>query len=189
MEGLEVRVTRPRQVRYQAALRPDRCCSLYSKTLLDSPHSATRTKTTQNRPYRRKTPSVGPLRVKTPAALIRLPGQLLQRLPFHLQLHLRILLEHLGVSLPEQLSHPLVRHTAGAQARGVRGTEVVDAVVWRLRSPQSGMPHCLQSLLVSARVLIARKQPRTRSCESQLIPKRLHDDFGQRNLGDPVCGL
>src|SRR5205807_9786425 len=36
-------------------LRPDRCCSLYSKTLLDSPHSATRTKTTQNRPDRGKT--------------------------------------------------------------------------------------------------------------------------------------
>jgi hypothetical protein len=37
---------RPRQVRYQAALRPDRCCSIHSKTLLDSPHSATRIKTT-----------------------------------------------------------------------------------------------------------------------------------------------
>src|SRR5437588_536756 len=46
---------RPRQVRYQAALRPDRCCSLHSKTLLDSPHSATRIKITQNRPYRGKT--------------------------------------------------------------------------------------------------------------------------------------
>jgi hypothetical protein len=32
MEGLEVRVTRPRQVRYQAALRPD---CLHSTPLLD----------------------------------------------------------------------------------------------------------------------------------------------------------
>src|SRR5437868_4279695 len=125
---------------------------------------------------RDKTPSVGPLRVETPAALIRLPVQLLQRLPFHLQLHLGILLEHLGVSLPEQLSHPLVRHTAGAQARRVRGTEVVDAEVWHLRSPQSGMPHRLQSHLVSARVFVTRKQPRTLSRESQLIPKRIDGD-------------
>jgi hypothetical protein len=35
-----------------------------------------------------------------------------------------------------QLSHPLVRHTAGAQARRVRGTEVVDSEVWHQSSPQ-----------------------------------------------------
>ena len=45
---------RPRQVRYQAALRPDINGLLHSKTLLDSPHSATRTKTTQNTPDRGK---------------------------------------------------------------------------------------------------------------------------------------
>ena len=88
MEGLEVRGARPRQVRYQAALRPDINGLLHSKTLPDSPHSATRTKSTQKRPDRVKTPSVGLLRVKTPAALIRLPVQLLQSLPFHLQFHL-----------------------------------------------------------------------------------------------------
>ena len=120
------------------------CCSLHSKTLLDSPHSATRTKTTQNRPCRGKT-------VTKP----------------------------LGVSLPEQLSRPLVRHTAGAQARRVRGTEVVDAEVRHLRSSQSGMPHRLQSPLVSARVFITRKQPRTLSRESQLIPKRFDGNLGQ----------
>jgi hypothetical protein len=73
---------RPRQVRYQAALRPDICWSLHSKTPPDSPHTATRTKTTQNRPDRAKTASVGPLRVKTPAALIRLPVQRPQEHPF-----------------------------------------------------------------------------------------------------------
>jgi len=45
---------RPRQVRYQAALRPDICGSLHPKTLLDSPRTAARTKTTQNRPNRVK---------------------------------------------------------------------------------------------------------------------------------------
>src|ERR1700722_19867391 len=51
------------------------------------------------------------------------------------------------------------------------------------------MPHCLQSLLMSARVLITWKQPRTLSSESPLIPKRLDGDLGQRNLGDPVFSL
>jgi hypothetical protein len=46
---------RPRQVRYQAALRPDINGLLHSKTLLDSPHAATRGKTDQNRPDRVKT--------------------------------------------------------------------------------------------------------------------------------------
>jgi len=112
--------------------------------------------------------------------------QLLQRLPFHLQLHLRVLLEHLGVPLPEQLGHPLVRHAAGAQTRRVRGTEVVNAEVRYLCSSQSSMPHRLQSLLMSAGVLITRKQPWTLSSESPLIPKRLDGDLGQRNLGDAV---
>src|SRR5579863_8452446 len=46
---------RPRQVRYQAALRPDINGLLHSKILLDSPHTATRTKATQKRPDRVKT--------------------------------------------------------------------------------------------------------------------------------------
>src|ERR1035438_4171650 len=49
---------------------------------------------------RDKTPSVDLTRVKTRPAFVRLPVDLLQSLPFHLQFHLRILLEHLGVALP-----------------------------------------------------------------------------------------
>ena len=45
-------------------------------------------------------------------------GSVSQRLAFHLQLHLRILLEHLGVTLSEQLRHPLVRDAAGAEPGG-----------------------------------------------------------------------
>jgi hypothetical protein len=41
---------RPRQVRYQAALRPDICWSLQSRPLPGSPHTATRTKTSQTGP-------------------------------------------------------------------------------------------------------------------------------------------
>ena len=40
MELLERVTTRPRQVRYQAALRPDICWFLHSKPLLNLPHIA-----------------------------------------------------------------------------------------------------------------------------------------------------
>src|ERR1039457_6430042 len=49
-------------------------------------------------------------RDKTRSALISPPVQLLQRFPFHLQFHLRVLLERLRIPLPEQLRYPLVRH-------------------------------------------------------------------------------
>src|SRR5690242_17976725 len=59
---------------------------------------------------------------------------------FHLQLHLRILLEHLGVVLAEQLRHPLVRHAAGAEPGSVHGAEIVNAEVRHLRPPQRRVP-------------------------------------------------
>jgi hypothetical protein len=48
-----------------------------------------------------KTPSVWPACIKTLHLLIRLAIELLQRLALHLQLHLRILLEHPSVTLPK----------------------------------------------------------------------------------------
>src|SRR5581483_3515502 len=43
---------------------------------------------------------------KTRTDFVRVPVELRQRFPFHLQLHLRILLEHLCIALPEQLRNP-----------------------------------------------------------------------------------
>ena len=63
---------------------------------------------------RDKTSSVGPHRVKTRTVLIGLPVQLLQSLAFHLQFHLRVLLKHLRIALPQQLGDPLVRHAPRA---------------------------------------------------------------------------
>src|SRR5581483_9305934 len=40
---------------------------------------------------------------------VGLPIDLEQCLALHLQLHLRVLLKYLGVALPQQLRHPLVR--------------------------------------------------------------------------------
>ncbi len=63
---------------------------------------------------RGKTPSVDLLRDKTLPVLVLLPVQFLQRLPFHLQFHLPVLLEYFGVPLAEQLRDPLVRHATRA---------------------------------------------------------------------------
>jgi hypothetical protein len=42
MELLESSVVRPRQARYQAALRPDKTCCIYSSALRDSAATSTR---------------------------------------------------------------------------------------------------------------------------------------------------
>ena len=65
-------------------------------------------------------PSIHLVRDKTRVALIRLAVELLQSLPFHLQFHLRVLLKYLCVALPQELGHPLVRHTPSAETRRVR---------------------------------------------------------------------
>jgi len=46
--------------------------------------------------------------------LVRGAIQPLQRLAFHLRLHLRVLLEDLRIALAEELRHPLVGDAAGA---------------------------------------------------------------------------
>ena len=56
-----------------------------------------------------------------------------QRLAFHLKLHLRVLLKHLRIALPEQLRDPLVRNAAGAEPGRIRRTKVVNAKVWHGR--------------------------------------------------------
>jgi hypothetical protein len=60
-----------------------------------------------------------------------------QRLALHLQLPLRVLLEDLGVTLTEELRHPLVGHAAGAEARRVRRAQIVDA---KVRAEERSMP-------------------------------------------------
>src|SRR5271166_16323 len=93
--------------------------------------------------------------------LIGTAVELLQSLALHLQFHLRILLEDLRVSLAKHLCYPLVRYPSGTEPRGIGRAEIVDAEVRHLGAPQGGMPGAFQSSLMSARVLIARKQIRT----------------------------
>jgi hypothetical protein len=58
---------------------------------------------------------------QTRLALVRLPVQLLQRLPFHLQFHLRVFLKHLRIALPERFGilHHLSNGRYGLLAPGV----------------------------------------------------------------------
>jgi hypothetical protein len=105
---------RPRQVRYQAALRPDICWSLDSKTLLTehpslNPLSASKRIKTVSKLF-----SLHLDRIKT-LRLVGVPVDLFQRLALHLKFHLRILLEDLRVALPKQLGHPLIGYAASAE--------------------------------------------------------------------------
>ena len=94
----------------------------------------------QNPNHCRKTPSSSSRLSQNSRRLVGRPIELQQRFALHLQLHLRVLLEHFRISLPEELRHPLVRHAAGAQARRVGRAQVVDAEVPDLRPPQRQSP-------------------------------------------------
>src|SRR5271157_2541156 len=93
--------------------------------------------------------------------LIRTAVELLQSLALHLQFHLRILFEDLRVSPAKHLCHPLVRYSSGTEPGGIGRAKIVDAKIRYLGTPQGGMPGSFQSPLMSARVVIARKQIRT----------------------------
>jgi len=48
-----------------------------------------------------------------------------QCFPLHLQLHLRILLEHLRIALTKHLDDPLIRHASGAKPRSIGGSQII----------------------------------------------------------------
>ena len=87
---------------YPPELRAREACSSDSKRLSNvaaTPNLLPSAKLYQNCI---KTPSVGPNCIKTLHHLIGLAVQFLQGLSLHLQLHLGVPLEYLGVALPEQ---------------------------------------------------------------------------------------
>src|SRR6266851_2936847 len=88
---------------------------------------------------------------------VRPTVELLQGFALHLQLHLRILLEDLRVSLAKHLSHPLIGYPAGAQPRGIRGSKVVDPEVGNLGPSKGLVPNRLERGLVSAAIPVARE--------------------------------
>jgi hypothetical protein len=71
--------------------------------------------------------SHSPSRVSpNPRGLVRRAVQLLQRPALHLQLHLRIFLEHLRVPLPKELRHPFVGDASCTETNRVRRTQIID---------------------------------------------------------------
>ena len=148
---------RPRQVRYQAALRPDsEDPRFFCGFLQVAPSRASLfgRKLSQNCP---RTPTDCPRipRIhhpacpRTPADSFAARLSFCQRLALHLHVHMRVLLEHLRVALAEKLRYPLIGDAACAQARRVRRSQIVDAEMWHLRPPKRQPPRRLERALVS----------------------------------------
>jgi hypothetical protein len=57
--------------------------------------------------------------------LVGLTIELIQTFAFHLQLHLRILLEDLRIALTKHLGNPLIGDSSGTEPCGICGAEVV----------------------------------------------------------------
>jgi hypothetical protein len=93
-------------VRYQAALRPDICCSFDSKLLANRPLASKLILSLKL--Y--QTPRLLELDCIKTLRLVSSPVDLFESLALHLQLHLRILLKDLCIALPKHLGYPLVRH-------------------------------------------------------------------------------
>src|SRR5208282_4052548 len=115
--------------------------------------------------------------------------ELLQSLAFHLQFHLRILLEDLRVSLAKHLSHPFIGYASGTQPRGISGSKVVDSEVGNLPPSKSLVPNRLESGLVPALIQIARKQKRTIPRDGHLATKGFDGKRSKRNFGGAVWSL
>jgi hypothetical protein len=87
--------------------------------------------------------------------LIRLTVQLSQSFAFHLQFHLRILLEDLRVALTKHLSHPLIGYSSGTQPGCIGGPEIVEPKVGNLRPAKCSSPDRFESCLKTARIRAA----------------------------------
>jgi hypothetical protein len=108
--------------------------------------------------------------------------KLLQSVALHLQLHLRVLLEDLRVTLAQHLSHPFVRYSSCTQPSGIGGSKVVDSEVGDLCPPKRFGPNLLEGGLVSPLVPVTRKQKGTLLCNCDLPPKGFERQSSQGNL-------
>jgi hypothetical protein len=161
MDGLEGSFTRPRQVRYQAALRPDITGKIDSKVLSNfgaTPIHDFRPRPCIKRAFMSHCTATVHIRSSPFDAI-----SLARRFSFSrasrviCRFHLRILLEDLRVCLAKHLCYPLVRYPSGAQPGGIGRARIVDAKVRYFGTPQGGMPGGFKSSVMSARILIAGK--------------------------------
>src|SRR6266436_4976129 len=90
--------------------------------------------------------------------LIGLAVHFVQSLSLHLQFHLRILLEDLGVALSKELCNPLVGDTACTEPRRIGGAQVIDPEVGNSCAFQCLPPCGLEILMVTGRIFVAWEQ-------------------------------
>ena len=94
---------------------------------------------------------------KTQPCFVCKPVELRQPFSLHLKLHLRVLLEHLRIALPQQLRDPLVRN-ASTDPRGVSRTKIIDAKGSNTCPSQRSVPDRLETLLMTVWILVTREQ-------------------------------
>ncbi len=106
-----------------------------------------------------------------PACRVTSPAiQLGQRFALHLQLHLRVFLEYLGISLAEHLRDPLVRNTSGTEPGCVGRSEIIEPEVPHPSPLKRCLPGLLEILLMFTGISGTWKHPR--ASEFQLVIKR-----------------
>jgi hypothetical protein len=91
-------------------------------------------------------------------------------------------IEHLRVSLPQHLSHPLVRYSSSTQPCSISGPKVVNAEVRDLRPPKRLGPNRFERGLVSAGI---SDRSGTETDSPSRLPfgaERLHEPMGSREL-------
>ena len=98
-------------------------------------------------------------RIKT-LRFVSLPVDLLERLAFHLQLHLRVLLEDLCIALAKHLGHPFISHAARAEPGCVSRAEVVYPKIRNFRARQGLVPDGFERRLVPRFIWICCKARR-----------------------------
>src|SRR5215472_16102415 len=194
MERLESSGVRPRQARYQAALRPDMKCTTHSKVLPDFLLAPIHRFGPRPCIYRAFIPSkllIGP-RPCTFARQVREPlrrpsgFKLLQGFTLHLQLHLRVLFHDLRVTLAQHLRYPFIRYSSCTQPCGINGSQVVDAEIGHLRTAKRFVPNRLEGGLVSPAIAITRKEKLALRCDCHLAPQRFSCQRSKGNFGDAV---
>jgi hypothetical protein len=104
---LEPSVVRPKQARYQAALRPDIKCTAHSKAL-SSDTAIPTFRICLNCATTMPNTFTGASLARIQRHFVGLAVHLFQGSSLHLQFHLRILFGGFGVTLSEELSNPLV---------------------------------------------------------------------------------
>jgi hypothetical protein len=101
--------------------------------------------------------------------LVGLPIELQQKLTLHLQLHLRVLLEDLGVTLTQQLGDPFVGNAASRKPGGIRRTQIVNPKIRNAGAAQRCVPGPLERLLMGNRICAARKESRPGARQLNLV--------------------